>query len=90
MPHGNAVLTGITLESRPAGSNAEWQRVPFRWAWADMTQTDRDFAPVYLLDGMQPLGWAADGNDKASRSLSNPFPERICLGMRLTTQLDMA
>ena len=33
--------------------------------------------------------WAADGNDKAGRSLSNPFPERICLGMRLTAQLDM-
>jgi mono/diheme cytochrome c family protein len=69
MPHGNAVLTSITLETRPAGSNAEWERVPFRWAWADVTQTDRDFAPVYLLDGMQPLGWAADGNDKAGERL---------------------
>lgn len=76
MPHGNTVLTAFSLETRTAGSDEDWTAVPFRWAWADRTQEDRDFAAANLLAGTHPLGWAADGNDRAGERLLLLVTER--------------
>jgi mono/diheme cytochrome c family protein len=62
--HGNAVLTRVTLATRPKGSEADWQDVPLTWAWADHTQPGRDFEATNVLEDDQ-RGWALDGNANA-------------------------
>lgn len=58
--HGNAVLQYIALDVRPLGSDADWQRVPIRYAMADIEQQNGDFTVGNALrdDG---FGWAVDG-----------------------------
>ncbi|MHC5210664.1 MAG: DUF1553 domain-containing protein [Planctomycetota bacterium] len=65
--HGNAVVSRLTLDVRPAesGTDAAWQPVPLIWAWSDHTQTNFDHDPTRVLDDDHALGWAVDGNENA-------------------------
>ena len=67
--HGNAVLSGLTVESRPLDSDAEWRPAPLRWAWSDHTQMDGDFEAPNVIDPEDKFGWAADGNAEAGTRL---------------------
>jgi len=67
--HGNAVISRLTVEVRPADTDDAWQPVAMRWAWCDHAQTDRDFDVTNLLREDETGGWAADGNDEAGRRL---------------------
>ncbi|MDI1289251.1 MAG: DUF1549 domain-containing protein, partial [bacterium] len=61
--HGNAVVSGITLERRSGtegGEGAEWKPLGIRWAWADRSQQDRDFDVINVIDTNDDLEWAAD------------------------------
>lgn len=58
--HGNAVVSGITLESRSGAEGAEWKPIGIRWAWADRSQQDRDFDVINVIDASDDLEWAAD------------------------------
>lgn len=59
--HGNAVVSHLTLEARPAGESTDWIPVPLTWAWADHTQQNGDFEAGNVIDP-DGRGWAADGN----------------------------
>ena len=59
--HGNAVVSQLTLEVRPAVEAREWTSVPLTWAWADHTQQNGDFEAGNVIDA-DPRGWAADGS----------------------------
>jgi hypothetical protein len=65
--HGNAVISRLTLDAKPAdaGDDTAWQPVPLIWAWSDHTQTNYDHDPTRVLDADHDLGWAVDGNDNA-------------------------
>ena len=67
--HGNAVISRLTLETKPAESKQPWQVIPMRWVWSDHSQTNRDFDATNLLRDDQTLGWAVDGNDSAGERL---------------------
>ncbi|MCB9914920.1 MAG: PSD1 domain-containing protein [Planctomycetes bacterium] len=61
--HKNAVVSRVTLEQRPKGSDAAFTPVALRWAWADHTQRNQDYEAIHLLqDGA--MGWALDGHRK--------------------------
>ncbi len=62
--HGNAVVSHLTLEARPTGSDAAWQTQPLIWAWSDHMQRNRDYEPGNLLVDDKE-GWALDGNANA-------------------------
>ncbi|CAG1008038.1 hypothetical protein PHYC_03511 [Phycisphaerales bacterium] len=67
--HGNAVVTGVKLEGRAAGTDGEWSRVPLRWAWADYTQTDLDYEATNVIEADDAAGWAFYGNERAGSRL---------------------
>ena len=87
--HGNAVLSELALETRPAGSDAAWAPLPVRWAWSDHTQTNLDYEPGLAFDGDHATGWALDGNENAGpRDLvlltERPFGSAAGTELRLT------
>ncbi|MCB9898009.1 MAG: PSD1 domain-containing protein [Planctomycetes bacterium] len=64
--HGNAVISEITLATRPRGADDDAYRdVPLRWGWSDHVQTNLDYEPGLAFDGDHATGWAADGNQAA-------------------------
>lgn len=67
--HGNVVISGISVDVRPRGSNTDWEPVALRWAWADHSQQNLDYEVTNLLRSDETLGWAADGNDQAGQRL---------------------
>ena len=67
--HGNAVISRLTLQAKPAESEQPWQVIPMRWAWSDHSQTNRDFDATNLLRESETLGWAVDGNESAGERL---------------------
>ena len=67
--HGNAVISRLTVEVKPAESEQPWQVISMRWAWSDHSQTNGDFDATNLLRDSKTLGWALDGNKAAGERL---------------------
>jgi hypothetical protein len=62
--NGNAVLTGIEIESFPNGKPEHAQRHEVQWLWADISQTNGDFHFTNLLlnNRESQRGWAVDAH----------------------------
>jgi hypothetical protein len=73
--NGNAVLTGLTLAADLDGDGSA-EPVPFRWVWADSSQSNGDYHVLTAFDAANPIapggdrGWAVDGHNRTgARSL---------------------
>jgi len=64
----NAVLSGVTLEARRAGSNDDWRPAPLRWAGADLSQQNGDFDAGNVLSA-DARGWAIAGHQQPGSRL---------------------
>ncbi len=62
--NGNAVLTGIDIESFHRGEPEKAKKHSIQWLWADLSQTDGDYRFTNLLVNNKGAdrGWAVDGH----------------------------
>ncbi|MBL9076420.1 MAG: PSD1 domain-containing protein [Planctomycetes bacterium] len=69
--NGNAVLMAVTAEVASRVEPGERRAVPFTWAWADVAQTDGDYAATNVLSVADGAGWAvaAHQRDAGPRTL---------------------
>ncbi len=92
--NGNAVVTGVVLETRKSQSEA-WVSVPLIWAWADYSQQDLDLEAGNVLDVDDPAndasGWGLAGHQRGGPRVlmllaSHMFGAAIDPELRVTIQ----
>ncbi len=66
-PNGNAVVTGVEVESAETADPGHARKIPVQWIWADVVQPDGDFGPTNVLRGAANTdrGWAVDAHRQA-------------------------
>ncbi|MBU6413998.1 MAG: DUF1553 domain-containing protein [Planctomycetes bacterium] len=64
--HGNAVLTGLTVEVVSVRDPAQTKVVNFRWAWANVQQPHTHLAVTNLLDDSDLTGWGLGAHEAKS------------------------
>src|SRR5262249_21979509 len=81
--NGNAVLTGIEVESFPRDKPNQVRRHDIQWLWADVSQTNGDYRFTNLLVNNKDAdrGWAADAhNTPGDRQLLVLLKDPIAAG----------
>ncbi|MFO0828314.1 MAG: PSD1 and planctomycete cytochrome C domain-containing protein [Phycisphaerales bacterium] len=61
--NGNVVMTGIEAEAVSVRDPSQRKPIHFAWAWADIEQTNGDYAVANTIAGI-PTGWAVDGHNR--------------------------
>lgn len=61
--HGNAVLTGLTVEAVSERDPTQTKNVTFRWAWANHQQPHTKLAVTNLLDDNDLTGWGLGAHE---------------------------
>jgi hypothetical protein len=89
-PHGNFVLSELTVLAGPLDEPTAAQPVKLARATADYSQPM--FPPEHAFDGNAKTGWAVDGQGRKDRTATFFFDKPLTStgGTRLTIKLDQA